>query len=325
MEHQGPRRQESDDQALPGGPRRPPREDAGGRLHRRPGVQHRPEERHGRRDVPRPEEDPGDADQEERGQGQDEPARRALPEGPAVEAPPAEPPLQDDVEPVKGSPDHEHPRGAVPQPAEEHGRHEVEGGPAGPPAISPEGKVEVVPEPGREADVPPVPEVGESPGGIRVPEVVGEVEPEAEARTDRAQGVTGKVVEDLHAEGQRPRPGGEETRRRFPVEDRLDGRSRHGVREHHLREEADHEQAQPPSDLPRASRFRFPAPGEEVGGPDDGTGHELGEEGHEQRVVEERRGRLEGPPVDVDGVGHRLERVEGDAHGQDDAPGIPPP
>ena len=50
-----------------------------------------------------------------------------------------------------------------------------------------------------------------------------------------------------------------------------------------------------------------------------GPGHQLGEEGDEERKIQERRRRGCFPLVDIDRIGKGLEGVEGDAHRQDDA------
>ena len=61
--------------------------------------------------------------------------------------------------------------------------------------------------------------------------------------------------------------------------------------------------------------------GQEVDGALDGPGDELGEEGDEEREVEEVAGGGELAAVDVDGVAQRLEGVEGDADREHDAAG----
>jgi len=62
-----------------------------------------------------------------------------------------------------------------------------------------------------------------------------------------------------------------------------------------------------------------PELGQELLGAHDGPRHQLREEGHEGRELEEAVLRLEAPSVDVDRVAQRLERVEADPDGQDDA------
>ena len=56
---------------------------------------------------------------------------------------------------------------------------------------------------------------------------------------------------------------------------------------------------------------------EQVLGPLDGSGHQLGEEGDEEGVAEEIPLGLHLAPVHVHGIAQGLEGIEGDAHGQD--------
>ena len=85
---------------------------------------------------------------------------------------------------MEGAPEHEGPGRPVPQPAEQHREQEVHVGARLPPAVSAERDVEVVAQPGREADVPALPELprvrarstagrssarARSPGSERVP------------------------------------------------------------------------------------------------------------------------------------------------------------
>ena len=91
---------------------------------------------------------------------------------------------------MESTPDHERPVRPVPQPAQEHGEGQVDPGPARPPATAAKRDVDVVPEPGREGDVPPAPEVGEAHGRVGRAEVVGQGEAEAHGQSHR----TGHLV-----------------------------------------------------------------------------------------------------------------------------------
>ena len=57
---------------------------------------------------------------------------------------------------------------------------------------------------------------------------------------------------------------------------------------------------------------------QENSGPDDRTRDQLRKKGNEKRQIEKAADRREPPPIDIDGVTHRLESVERDAVGQDD-------
>ena len=57
---------------------------------------------------------------------------------------------------------------------------------------------------------------------------------------------------------------------------------------------------------------------QQIVGPLDRPGHQLRKERHERQEADEAAFRLDGAEVGVDGVAHRLERVKGNADGQDD-------
>src|ERR1700692_3580587 len=60
---------------------------------------------------------------------------------------------------------------------------------------------------------------------------------------------------------------------------------------------------------------------EELPGADDGAGHQLREEGYEERVVDGIDDRFLFAAINIDDVGHALERVKANAQWEDDAEG----
>src|SRR3954468_25085392 len=80
-------------------------------------------------------------------------------------------PMDDQRYPVQTAPDHKRPRAAVPESAEQHRDHDVAIHEPRRPAISAERNVEIITEPGRKADVPAMPEIGNVPGEIGKPEI----------------------------------------------------------------------------------------------------------------------------------------------------------
>src|SRR5690606_24124676 len=109
-------------------------------------------------------------------------------------------PLDGLEEPVVPAPDDEVPGGAVPEPADEHGRHQVEVGPALSPPVAPERDVDVVPDEAREGDVPAPPEVAGAPGEVWPAEVFGKVEPDQRGRSQGDVDVPREVAVDLDPE-----------------------------------------------------------------------------------------------------------------------------
>ena len=81
------------------------------------------------------------------------------------------------IDPLIGAPEHERPGRAVPEPADDHRQHQVAVELQHvPPRLPPERDVEVVAEPGREADVPARPEVLRAGGEVGEVEVQGQLE-----------------------------------------------------------------------------------------------------------------------------------------------------
>jgi hypothetical protein len=58
--------------------------------------------------------------------------------------------------------------------------------------------------------------------------------------------------------------------------------------------------------------------GDELGGPDDGTRHQLGEEAHIEPEIQDVFDRIDLPPVYIDRIGDGLEGIKGDPHREQD-------
>src|SRR5262249_49775600 len=74
--------------------------------------------------------------------------------------------------------------------------------------VATERVVDVVAQPTREADVPATPEVLQAAGEIRPTEVVGKIEAECRAQSDRHQRIAGEIEIDLHGIGDGADPCG---------------------------------------------------------------------------------------------------------------------
>ena len=216
------------------------------------------------------------------------------------------------------APDHEGPVGAVPEPAQDHHRHQVDVGADGPAAVPAERDVEIVAQPVRQRDVPASPELGDGPADIGEAEVLQEVEAHHLPQADRHVRVAGEVEVELEHVRDRPRPGERHPHLAAVAEGQV-GQGRDRVRQQHLLAQPDQE-----------SRH---AVGEHLGGmgavaelilqvlvAQDRPGDELREEGDEGGEVDELRVGARVPAPDVDEVAERLEDVERDADGQDQPP-----
>ena len=101
---------------------------------------------------------------------------------------------------MNGTPDHEVPTAAMPQPAEQHGECEVSIRKQRATAIAPEGDVDVIAKPRRQGDVPAAPEVAHRRRQVGAAEVLHEVDAEQARRADGDVAVAGEVAEDLEGE-----------------------------------------------------------------------------------------------------------------------------
>ena len=218
---------------------------------------------------------------------------------------------------MNGAPQQESPPGAVPQPAQQHGGQQITGrtGPSAP--VPTKADVQVVPEPGAEADVPTSPEVLEAERPVWLVEVGREPEAEEQGDTDGNVAVAAEVAVDLKGVAvdgqQRFQPRGSAG----VGEDTVDQLGAQGVGQDDLLEKTPDDELPGPTGL-EGRPIVSGQLGQEIPGPHDGPGHQLGEEADKQSEVKQARCRDHDPTVDVDGVRHRLERVEADAHREDD-------
>ena len=177
-------------------------------------------------------------------------------------------------------------------------------------------EVEVILEPRGQADVPAVPEIAQARGGVRVVEV--QHHPEAHQRGDAAGhvGIAAEVEVDLPAERHGRQDQGRRLEQAGVAVDRVDILGQ-VVGQRHFLEEAHEEERQAVGEVLPRDRRRSLELRQEVVGALDRPGHQLGEERDERQEAHEAALRLDHAVVGVDRVAHRLERVEGDADGQD--------
>src|SRR5262245_42022497 len=105
---------------------------------------------------------------------------------------------------MNATPDDKGPIGTVPQSAEQHRRHQVDIRSRTTLAVASERYVEVVTQPGAQADVPATPEVLKTLCQVRLPEIHHEVKAQQLRAAARNAAVTAEVPVDLPCEGKRP-------------------------------------------------------------------------------------------------------------------------
>ena len=178
-----------------------------------------------------------------------------------------------------------------------------------------QGDIHIVPEPGAQTDVPPPPELRETPGDKGVVEVLGEAEAHDPAQADGHVAVAGEVEVNVHHIRRSVHP-----------------RQQHGflptllihryqliqhVGQQHLFAQAQHE----PPGAQGCILHRVGAAlqlGSHIGIADDGPGHQLGEHGDIRRQVDEAPLGRGVAPVHVDDIAEDLKGIEADADGQGD-------
>ena len=165
--------------------------------------------------------------------------------------------------------------------------------------------------------MPALPELARALREVRPVEVLGQADPEEPCEPDRDVRVACEVEVDLERIRVDAQQQGARAERARRIEAAIDDDAE-AVREDHLLEQARHD----PHRAVLEIGGRGPRHGlelrEQALGPHDRPGDELREEGHVEREVEQVVGRPVAPPVDLERVAHRLERVEGDADGQRD-------
>src|SRR3954468_6728240 len=120
----------------------------------------------------------------------------------------------------------------MPEPADEHDDDQVHHRAGRPAAIPAERNVKVVAQESGKRDMPAAPEIGEPDGGIGKPEVVLEMEAEAEGGADVADRVPGEIEEDLAGKRYHADPGIERDQGATVAKDAIRGAGKHCVREH---------------------------------------------------------------------------------------------
>ena len=162
------------------------------------------------------------------------------------------------------------------------------------PLLPPEGDVEVVAQPSGQRDVPAAPEVLQVARGVGRVEVDGEPDAEQEGEPDGDVGVPAEVAVDLHGVA----PGREDHLGRGVLrgvgEDRVDDGARHVRRDHHLLEQAGHDQPQGPRVVDLVGVASLRSLGQELVAPHDRSGQQVREEGEVEGQVD-RTGRLHAP------------------------------
>ena len=220
---------------------------------------------------------------------------------------------------VQPAPDHESPGGPVPEPAQQHGRHQIDGAARLAMAVAAQRDVEMVAQEMAQRDVPAAPELHDRGGFVRAVEVDRQAEAQTAGQAQRHVGIAREIEEDLQRVGNGSDPGRCQTRRVAPFRHREQGGGVRldAFRDQDLLGETDGEQgeadAQIVPDVVLAGRIV------ELRGDlvvlDQRSGHDVREEADEKRMGKEAS-RLGLPAGDIHQVGDLLEGEEGDRQRQ---------
>ena len=178
--------------------------------------------------------------------------------------------------------------------------------------------IHVIPEPGRQRDVPTTPELGDIPAEIREVEVPHRLEPEQLARADGHIRISGEIAINLEGED-----NGRQQQCAAAL--RLVGRKdavhihRAVIGNHNLLEHT-------PQNLAHSvhARFIVEGPGlgqllQQIRRPFNRARQELREESYISEILDNIMRRFQLSTINIDAITQRLECIEADANGQDDA------
>ena len=224
---------------------------------------------------------------------------------------------------VNTAPEDEVEGSTVPKTSEEHGHEEVEVLTELAVTVTSKGDVEIVLEPGGEADVPTAPELGDGLGLVRAVEVLGKLETEQEGNTYRHVGVAREVAVNLEGVAIDGKEILESTVEVWLVEDALDEVDGDVVGDDGFLEESRDDEEDACAEHLVGHEQGATYLWDEVTCPHDRTCHELGEKRDVEGIVEEPVEGTYVATIDIDGVTQRLEGEETDAHRQEDVTRLP--
>ena len=185
--------------------------------------------------------------------------------------------MHDQQQAVIGAPGDEMPGGAVPQAAQQHGDHQVAISLERPLAIAAKRDVEVVAQPGGEADVPAAPEITGIGREVGHAEVDRKIDAHQVGKPARDIGVARKIAVNLQGESIDPEQDVPAVILGGGVED-LIGDGRNVIGQHDLLEIAKQDQPDPLAQEIVGDDAFFLDLGQQIVAADNGAGQELGKE-----------------------------------------------
>src|SRR6185503_15484570 len=179
-------------------------------------------------------------------------------------------------------------------------------------AASAQRDIDVIAEPGGEADVPARPEFAQAGGQVGIVEIEDQVEADHFCDAAGHVGVAAEIEEDLPGEGDGRQCERGGIVRTGVVINPLDI-EREVVGQREFLEQADQKQRKAVGQILQAEGRRAMKLREQVSGPLDRSGHQLRKKADEGGEAKEVALALDVAQIKVDGVAHRLEREERNA------------
>ncbi len=209
----------------------------------------------------------------------------------------------------------------MPEPAQQHGKHEVNVSPSRSRAVPTERDIDVIPEKSGQRHVPATPELSDIGGLVGRIEVQWQAHPKKPCAPDGHVRVTGEIKIELHRVGERAAPRDKETRF-LPCLRCGEHRRRvlrHSIGKHHLLEQAYREEAAADAEIRELRPHRIPRQElrQHLAVVNDRPGDKLRKERNEQRIVRRLVLRRQ-PSASIDDVGDLLEREKRDGQREHD-------
>ena len=218
------------------------------------------------------------------------------------------------------APNHEIPTRTMPQASQEHGDENIEAGAQVAFTVATERDIHIVANPRRERNMPASPKVAHTVGLIWCVEVGWESEAQQQRDAYRHIAVAAKVAIELHGVAEQSEQILHAGISKRIVEHTVHEVDADIVANHRLLKQANHNQIHAHRNHAVVDHKRLTDLRCKVAGTHNRASHQLREERHIERIVEQRIERTQFATIHIDGVTQALECEETDAHWQENVP-----
>src|SRR6266508_6731160 len=265
--------------------------------------------------IGRPKKYPCDADGGISGEPAEESSREMVRPRPVLEQS-ANNPFDDEIRAMKQTPNYKCPGRAVPESTKKHYYDQMRPSPKQRDLIAPERNIEVVAQECGKRDVPASQEIGKANGRVRKTKIVLQMKAKTECRANSAGGITGEIKKYLTGKCDDAQPGIQRDEWTSVTKNAIGRTGKHRVGEHDFFEQTEGHEQQSPEKLARAQGRRPDKLGKKIAGSHNWAGDQLRKKGNGQDKIAQGFRRLQDAAINVERVGERMKRVEGDADRQ---------